>query len=87
MVWNSAGSTLYKAVERHNSAESAPKQCEPPPEPCRCSEKVHKSAVPSTLSQLTQDRDMLLLLALMLVLLHEKADTKLIMALAFVIFC
>lgn len=87
MVWNSAGSTLYKAVERHNSAEHTHESHEPPPEPCRCSEQVHKTAPSSPLSQLAQDRDMLLLLAVLLVLLHEKADTKLIMALAFVIFC
>lgn len=86
MVWNSAGSTLYKAVERHNSAE-LPTEPHESPEPCRCSKQVHKTAPSSPLSQLAQDRDMLLLLAVLLILLHEKADTKLIMALAFVIFC
>lgn len=89
MVWNSAGSTLYKAVERHNTDGGEPQRiCEPQPEPPRCNE-VHthtplRSASP--LSRLLQDKDMLLLLAVLLVLLHEKADTKLILALAFVIF-
>lgn len=90
MVWNSAGSTLYKAVERHNTDGGEPQHiCEPPPEPPCCNEAhTHTpSRGSSPLSQLTQDKDMLLLLAVVLVLLHEKADTKLIMALAFVIFC
>lgn len=85
MVWSSAGSTLYKAVERHNSTEKTT-QAEPPPEPHYSAQKIHK-AQSSPLSQLIQDKDMLLLLAVLLVLLHEKADTKLIMALAFVFFC
>lgn len=89
MVWNSAGSTLYKAVERHNTdATEPPHICEPEPEPepLRCN-KAYNPINPSPLSQLTQDKDMLLLLAVLLVLLHEKNDTKLILALAFVIFC
>lgn len=87
MVWNSAGSTLYKAVERHNTdATEPPRICEPEPEPPRCS-KAYNPINPSPLSQLTQDKDMLLLLAVLFVLLHEKTDTKLILALAFVIFC
>lgn len=85
MVWNSAGSTLYKAVERHNS-EPQPVQ-EQPPEPC-CAKAVHSSTMHSS-APLKQsiDRDMLLIAAVLLILLHEKADTKLILALAFVIFC
>ncbi len=82
MVWNGAASTLYKAVERHNTAEGTP-----PHKPCPRSGNVHKTSAPSPLSWLTQDSDMLLILAVMLVLMHEKADMKLIMALAFVIFC
>ncbi len=87
MVWNSSGSTLYKAVERHNSAEAVPQQHEAAPQQRCHSEKTHKNMPASPLSQLMQDGDTLLLLAILLVLLHEKADTKLIIALAFVIFC
>lgn len=86
MVWNTAGSTLYKAVEQHNTSARTTQQCELPPKPHKCAEKAHRTASYSPLSQLTQDRDMLLLLAVLLVLMHEKADTKLILALAFVIF-
>lgn len=110
MVWNSAGSTLYKAVERHNSAMEQPQQgggapqtdSAPPQKPKReappQSPQREKSAPDncvhtvrqtdsSPLQRLMQDRDMLLILAVLLLLLHEKADTKLIIALAFVIFC
>ena len=88
MVWNSAGSTLYKAVERHNTDGGEPQHIrEPSPGPPHYNKAHTPSHRSSPLSQLTQDKDMLLLLAVLLVLLHEKADTKLIMALAFVIFC
>lgn len=118
MVWNSAGSTLYKAVERHNSAMEQPQfpqenGAQPLPksgggEPFTQSENAPQSACPceeaeksapenrihtprqqgaSPLQGIMQDRDTLLILAVLLLLLHEKADTKLIIALAFVIFC
>lgn len=104
MVWNSAGSTLYKAVERHNSAMEQPQQGggappqkpkrEAPPQspqreksaPDNCVHTVRQTDS-SPLQRLMQDRDMLLILAVLLLLLHEKADTKVIIALAFVIFC
>ncbi len=94
MVWNSASSTLYKAVERHNSEAVQPTQdevkhcCEPPPqnsEPpkCICTAPPQQNGM---LSELLKDRDFLLIAALMLILMHEKADNKLILALAFVLF-
>ena len=104
MVWNSAGSTLYKAVERHNSGASddarhtAPEQPPPPSPVCgeaerripprecqgcpRCACAEHQSG----LEALLRDKDFVLLAGLMLLLMHEKADSKLILALAFVLF-
>ncbi len=90
MVWKSTGSTLYQAVERHNSGESRtpePQHSEHSPSQGmpRCTEQ-HRSQPQSMLSGLLQDKDFLLLAAVMLILMHEKADNKLIMALAFVLF-
>lgn len=84
MVWNASGSTLYKAVERHNNAETdtAPQPYkEPAPKPL-----PPKARTVSPLHSLAADRDILLIAAVLLILLHEKADTALILALAFVIF-
>ena len=39
------------------------------------------------LSGITNDKDALLLIGLIFLLLHEKADTKLVLALAFVLLC
>lgn len=101
MVWNSAGSTLYKAVEQHNSSSSV---CEAehsePPENEHCDEaerhcprcepphcqKCSCIAQHRGLEALLQDKDFVLLAGLMLLLMHEKADSKLILALAFVLF-
>lgn len=56
-----------------------PKFAPPPP-------KSRESSAPGNLLQkLTSDRDCLLILALIVLLLHEKADMKLIAALAFII--
>ena len=104
MVWSNAGSTLYKAVEQHNSTtecETHPPHSEqqaPPPQ-------EHKQAANSTLpckqhtcpkctchetssgfDNVLKDKDFLLIAGLMLLLMHEKADSKLILALAFVLF-
>lgn len=87
MVWSNAGSTLYRAVERHNSAmeqPQSPQREKSAPESCIHTPKQQSA---SPLQELMRDRDMLLILAVLLLLLHEKADTKLILALAFVIFC
>lgn len=60
---------------RREKPEFAP----PPPKP-------RESSAPGNLLQkLTSDRDCLLILALIVLLLHEKADMKLIAALAFII--
>ena len=89
MVWNNLGSPLYNAVERHNSSAHSPvseaKEEKLPP-PLEHSEKPYISGTPQPFSQLFRDRDTLLLAAVLLILLHEKADMKLILALAFVIF-
>ena len=89
MVWYNGSSELDKAVERHNSSANtdppppaekvhAEKPCEPPPR--------RQMRQPDMLTELMNDRDFLLLAALMLILMHEKADKKLILALAFVLF-
>ena len=99
MVWNSSGSALYSAVERHNSgrndgavcgcpshdAEPKQPQCDPCPQP-QCPKCVCTPPQKNSLEALLNDKDFLLLAALMLLLLHEKADKKLILALAFVMF-
>lgn len=93
MVWKSAGSTLYTAVERHNAAtyepapstEAKPKR-EAPEECCHAPEK-HVQNGTFRLERIFQDRDLMLIAALILLLMHEKADNKLIIALAFVLLC
>jgi|GEM_PF-6538241 len=88
MVWNNLGSPLYSAVERHNSAAHSPiseQKEEKLPPPLEHTEKQYISGT-QPFSQLFHDRDTLLLAAVLLILLHEKADMKLILALAFVIF-
>lgn len=95
MVWNSNSSTLYKAVERHNNAEwIAPEKnasaqeretFSPPPYEEPHKKHVHNIQQNSPISGLLQDRDALLITALILILMHEKADTKLILALVFVL--
>lgn len=85
MVWYNGGSPLDEAVQRHN--ENTPRQ-----EPIRGhTEKEPPCSPPQMqprdpLSALLRDKDMLLLTAAILILMHEKADKKLILALAFVLF-
>ena len=65
-------------------------------EECNCSEPRcyaapkccgrHNEPQGGLLTSLTKDRDFLLLAAVMMILMHEKADKKLILALAFVLF-
>lgn len=97
MVWYNGGSALEKAVERHNSGAALPERdcgcaaeehSPPPQEKCPESRQCSCTAQPQggMLAALTKDRDFLLLAALLLILMHEKADKKLIMALAFVLF-
>lgn len=92
MVWNSETSTLYQAVERHNANTQKPI---PPTEneaggkkaECQCKrEPIRPTHNCDPLGSLLSDRDSLLIAAVILILLHEKADIKLILALAFVLF-
>lgn len=84
MVWYNGDSDLYDAVERHNSKASVPKT-EPVPEVTeKCCPSPERPKGP--LEMLFNDRDAMLLAALLLILMHEKADKKLILALAFVLF-
>ena len=96
MVWNAGSSTLYKAVEQHNSKSTPPvteervseeKKATPPPcrnrysAPHECFHNAHQEPVP----HIFRDKDMLLIAALLIMLIHKKADNKLILALAFVL--
>ncbi len=91
MVWNAESSTLYQAVERHNEEIHHPNP-HINEKPDRISEKqfsertLHPPRHQDMFSSLLNDRDSLLIVAVILILLHEKADTKLILALAFVLF-
>ena len=93
MVWRNAREELYSAVARNNSAVLTPpnaavvvKRETPPPQPAGGNaprSAPHPPADP--IRALLSDRDALILIALILLLLHEKADIKLIGALAFVL--
>lgn len=89
MVWNGAQSPLYKSVERYNSnADGVGEEdrtcgaCENQP---RLSPKSPPKAEPNPLGRILGDRDSLLIIALIILLWHEKADMKLIAALAFIL--
>ncbi|MDY4586869.1 MAG: hypothetical protein SPD47_00315 [Oscillospiraceae bacterium] len=94
MVWNSGQSPLYKTVEKFNNRP-------PENDIGKCCDEVHEEKRPEpprstppkfscpdrekgALSKFG-DRDFLLITALIVLLLHEKADMKLIAALAFVL--
>ncbi len=95
MVWNPEQSPLYKCVEDFNKSESQP-ECGPGekngPAPPKC-EAGRPAGTPrcspptggNLFQRLTSDRDFLLIAALILLLWHEKADMKLIAALAYVL--
>ncbi len=95
MVWNSSSSTLYKAVERHNNAENISEEAHdhiqetkffsPPPHKIEHKEHRHDIKPNDPISGIFQDRDALLITVLIIILWHEKADIKLILALAFVL--
>ena len=100
MVWYNGGSALEKAIERHNNGGDVHnKECgckAPDADVCSCAKSEQCDAPKhcscaqerqgDLLSALTKDRDLLLIAAVMLILMHEKADKKLILALAFVLF-
>lgn len=84
MVWNGGSSALYKAVERHNGAaekaacESVKQNDSPKNTPPL---KKHGGPAPAAF----MDKDTLLIAALILILINEKADRTLIFALVFVL--
>lgn len=94
MVWNAP---LYEAVERHNREQSAeeappiPEEPKPSAPPEGCCPRYGKPLPRPTrqeaspLGRLFSDKDALLIAGLILVLLNEKADMKLVLALAFVL--
>lgn len=93
MVWNSEQSPLYRSVENFNNVEakepSLEKECEshaaPPPCPDNRRRIPHGNAQQGFLQRLTSDRDFMLIAALIILLWHEKADIKLIAALAYIL--
>ncbi len=88
MVWYNGDSPLYDAVERYNNdtPQNSGKIREPAKEiPCP-PPQTEKLQPRDPLSALLRDRDTMLIAALILILMHEKADKKLILALAFVLF-
>ena len=89
MVWNSGNSPLYRSVERFNNGsctvpEPECEKCVPPPcpEPRKCNQRTSQQGL---LQKLKSDRDCMLIAALIILLWHEKADMKLIAALAYVL--
>lgn len=109
MVWNTAQSALYKAVDDFNSRENQSgkygENC-PQKEPdfhtqknnenesknySRNSSKKYSQNCPKScqkndpFSRIFSDRDFMLIAGLILILLNEKADQKLIFALLFVL--
>lgn len=93
MVWEPERSPLYKSVEEFNSsapeqgrAEApAPEERRAPPPPPQCAPPPKPAGQASFLQRVTSDRDFLLIAALILLLWHEKADIKLIAALAYIL--
>lgn len=98
MVWRAEQSPLYQSVERFNSgsggtecgcrteqrsqnAEHTEKQCRQPEQFVRNS----ANGSGNMLQRIMSDNDALLIVALILLLWHEKADMKIIAALAFVL--
>ena len=89
MVWNPEQSPLYRSVEQYNRSTDAAEPCGCREEPSRESPCEEKPCPPPReqgfLQRLTSDRDSLLIIALIFLLWHEKADMKLIAALAFIL--
>lgn len=92
MVWSTTQSALYKAVEQHNAL--ADEECAPPHEDipcerhrevCKCPCKPSPKPQGGFLSGLVNDRDSLLILAAIFILMHEKADKTLVLALAYIL--
>lgn len=98
MVWRAEQSPLYQSVERFNSgtggtecgckteersqtADHSEKQCRQPEQFIR----NNANGGGNMLQRIMSDKDALLIVALILLLWHEKADMKIIAALAFVL--
>ncbi len=87
MVWSTDTSMLHKTVKQYNNKSIAP----PQEEKNNCTQdkdttpRCTDRAMPrSPAHSLPADGDMLLITAVMLILIHEHADTKLIIALAII---
>lgn len=84
---NEPTNTSPRTEQRDNSCETAPKAAE-----CGCEAQEKRRPPPTSfgsaggfLQRLTGDRDSLLIIGLIVLLMHEKADLKLIAALAFIL--
>lgn len=79
--------TCEKCEEAPKEERSAPRICEECPLRCpKCGKPLPAQKASNPLEALFSDKDTLLLAALILLLWHEKADIKLIGALAFILF-
>jgi len=98
MVWRAEQSPLYQSVERFNSGTGGTEcgcKTEEYSQTADCSEKQRRqpeqfvrngtNSGGNMLQRIMSDKDALLIVALILLLWHEKADMKLIAALAFVL--
>ena len=76
-----------KCTEAPKKPECAPDSCENCPHRCpKCGKPLPATQSSNPLEALLSDKDTLLLAGLILLLWHEKADIKLIGALAFILF-
>lgn len=90
MVWNPESSPLYQSVEKFNSG--IPVQPEEAEE-CNCRKTdtppplhgKNMAAGENIIRRIRSDPDCVLIISIILLLLHEKADMKLVAALAFVL--
>lgn len=89
MVWNPESSPLYQSVEKFNSG--IPVQPEEDGE-CCCQKTdtpplrgKNMAAGENIIRKIRSDPDCVLIISIILLLLHEKADMKLVAALAFVL--
>ncbi len=89
MVWRADESPLYRSVEKFNSKTQPPEKepdCRKKPETPH--EPAPKRSIPANkglINRIAGDKDFLLIAALIFLLWHEKADIKLIAALAYVL--
>lgn len=87
MVWNNEESPLYRSVERFNGQSgehTPPPVCEAEHNSCGASAR-NTGRNGNFLQKITGDKDFLLIALLIVLLWQEKADFKLIAALAFIL--